>query len=417
MRLLFVTNTFTPDYTGGAEVALYHSCRALIQAGFSCRVLYVNNRRQEARHDHYVVDGIPVERVTYHTRWPWQELFDRRIMGTVLRSLRAWRPELVHVHNVSGASLAPFVACRLAGVPVVSTLHDLWLLCPNNMLYRQDGKPCSVAEAGVHGCGQCLRRYDYWGAMPYRRTLFSWLTAPVRYFITPSQAMIERHVEAGYARTRFRRVRHAIAEEAAPAQLPPMVESALAKAQGRPTLVFAGGGVEIKGARLVLQALPGLLQRLPDLRLLVAGGGDTDTLAALRQVEDPAGRAVQLLGHVPFTAMGAVYGAGDLTLLPSVWHEAYSMVIHESFQHGTPAVATDFGAPPELVTPGETGYLFPRGDAAALAAQVVHHFEQPPHLRRQMRHHCIRYARRELSVEAHVAALTDVYADALNREG
>ncbi|MCX7902269.1 MAG: glycosyltransferase, partial [Burkholderiaceae bacterium] len=49
------------------------------------------------------------------------------------RELERVQPDLVHIHNVSGATLAPHLACQAAGLPVVSTLHDLWLLCPNNM--------------------------------------------------------------------------------------------------------------------------------------------------------------------------------------------------------------------------------------------------------------------------------------------
>ena len=63
MRVLFVTNTFLPNYTGGAEVSLYHTCRGLMRDEVACSVLHVNNRRDKTKEDWYDVDGIPVHRV------------------------------------------------------------------------------------------------------------------------------------------------------------------------------------------------------------------------------------------------------------------------------------------------------------------------------------------------------------------
>ena len=79
----------------------------------------------------------------------------------------------------AGATLAPFVACRRLGVPVVLTLHDHWLLCPNNMLYRGNGVSCDPA-ADAARLRRCFRRYAFWANIPRRRQVFSRLVASVR---------------------------------------------------------------------------------------------------------------------------------------------------------------------------------------------------------------------------------------------
>ncbi len=414
MRVLFVTNTFPPDYTGGAEVSLFHTCRGLMAAGVACRVLYANNRRKTAGDERYSVEGVPVRRVQFATHHIWQDVLDRRIVEVVRREIRRFRPDLVHVHNVSGASLAPFVACREEGAPVVATLHDHWLLCPNNMLYRRDGESCDPASfpPGSHGCGRCLRRYDYWADIPRRGQLFAGLTANVRCFISPSQALIAQHVAAGYAPSRFRRVRHGIEDRPIPStQLSAEVAQACAAAQSRPTLLFAGGGVEIKGADTLLAALPGLMAGLEDVQVVVAGGGDAQTLQRFRRFAP----AVQTLGPVPFRQMRALFAAADLVLLPSVWPEAYSMVIYEAFQTGTPAAGARIGAVPELID-DTRGYLFAPGDASELTAQVLAHFAKSGQARRRMRQACRRFAVQELSLAQHIAALCAVYAEAVGAE-
>jgi glycosyltransferase involved in cell wall biosynthesis len=409
-RVLFVTNNFPPDYTGGAEVSLYHTCRGLMAGGVACRILHVNNRRRTSDDAYQDVDGIPVHRVQYGTRWPWQDIVDRRVVDAVRREIRAFSPDLVHIHNVSGASLAPFVACEQETVPAVCTLHDHWLLCPNNMLYRQDGHICDPAAHPVR-CGHCLRGYDYWADVPGRRTLFARLTANTRRFLAPSQALIAQHIAAGFAPSRFRRIPHGIEDRPVPeAGLSPAVAQACAAAQARPTLLFAGGGVEIKGALTVLRALPLLTSQIDDLLVIVAGDGDPGILHRLRRFAP----SVQVLGKVPFTQMRSLYASADLVLFPSVWQEAYSMVIYEAFQTGTPAAGSAIGAVPELVAHGERGYLFPPRDAGGLAASVIGHFDKSAPERRRMRHRCRQYAATQLSLARHVALLREAYGEALH---
>jgi glycosyltransferase involved in cell wall biosynthesis len=113
------------------------------------------------------------------------------------------RPDLVHIHNVSGASLAPFLVCRKLGIPVVLTLHDYWMLCPNNMLLKADKSLCDPATSPAW-CRDCYRRYDFWGSIPFRRQIIRWFVRDVRRFISPSQCLVNLHAQAGYDERRFR---------------------------------------------------------------------------------------------------------------------------------------------------------------------------------------------------------------------
>ncbi|MFN2200785.1 MAG: glycosyltransferase [Caldilineaceae bacterium] len=409
MRVLFVCNHFPPDYTGGAEVSLYHTCRGLMAEGLACRVLHINNRRSTTDQQWHDVDGIPVHRIQFATRWPWQEVVDRRIVAAVRRETQDFRPDLVHIHNVSGSSLAPYVACAEESIPTVGTLHDYWLLCPNNLLYREDGTTCDPAQ-NSEGCGRCFRRYDYWADVPARRSLFARLTRDARLFISPSQALIAEHIAAGYSPARFRLVQHGIEDRPVPAEgISPAVAGACVAAETRPMLLFAGGGVEIKGAKTLLRALPILQDSVKDVLVVIAGGGDAATLQAFRR----AGPSVQMLGKVPFLQMRALYAAADLVLFPSVCLDNSPMVIYEAFQTGTPVVGSSIGGVPELVRCDERGYLFAPDDADGMARHVTQHFAKSADARRRMRHECRRYAHDQLSLARHVAAIRHVYDEAL----
>lgn len=410
MRVLLINNWFPPDMAGGAEVALRHTCQGLQRAGVTCSLLAVTTRGEQPVDEWFHVDHIPVHRVHFHTRLPLQEVVDWRVYRTVLREISASKPDIVHIHNVSGASLAPFLACRRAGVPVVNTLHDLWLLCPNNMRYRSDGSYCDPARY-PDGCGRCFRRYDYWAPVPQRRRLFQTLTTNVRRFLSPSQALIDRHVEAGYAQERFQLVPYGLAKPPAAEPQHPIVRQLVRAAAPPPIVVFAGGGNEHKGAQVMLAAIPALRQQLPDLQILIAGGGEPCLLDQFRT----HGPAVRTLGQASAADMRALYAVADLSIVASVWHENSPVVIYESFQMGTPVAGSRFGGTAELIDEERTGYLFPVGDAAELAAKVVLHFQKAPWERRRMRRHCVETARTRLGLDAHVAAHLQVYDDVRKR--
>jgi len=410
MRILAITNTFPPGYTGGAEVANYHTCRGLTRRGIDCSILVVNNRISQSANEWYELDGIPVHRVSFRTRVRRRltDVFDRRVYRTVRTELRRLRPDLVHIHNVSGTTLAPYVACRMMGVPVVNTLHDLWLLCPNNMLYRRDGSFCDPVR-NPRDCSDCFRRYDFWGSVPHRRTVFAALTSNVKMFISPSQAVIDRHVEAGYMRQRFRLIRLGFEEGALEEPHHSGVRAVIGAAHRYRTVVFAGGGVEVKGANVLIQAIPMILRYVERLRIVVAGGGEKRLLAQFCQYAP----AVRVLGWVPFGEIRTLFAAADLTLIPSVLHENSPVVIFESFQVGTPIVGSAFGGIPELIRDGETGYLFPVGDAAALAERVILHFARPAYERRDMRQRCVEEVRSHLTLERHLEGVLRVYQEVL----
>jgi glycosyltransferase involved in cell wall biosynthesis len=412
VRVLLLSNYFPPHYLGGAEVVVYNTCRGLRKRSVEASVLIVNGRMPHARNVHRLVQDVPVHEMTHEPYLLYNRMvqtWDPRVYRDVLSELRRVRPDLVHVHNVSGASLAPFAACHRLGIPVVLTLHDFWLLCPNNMLYRGNGLLCDPAGQ-ASGCGQCFRRYDYWADIPQRRRVFAHLVRNVRLFVSPSQKLADLHVAAGYDRDRFRVVPNAIEPASFEPPSDPRVRAVIRERGLHRTLLFAGALVEIKGVPTLIEAVPLLARYVDRFRLIVAGEGEEQLAEALRQVGQSS---VKLLGRVPFQEMRALYAAADLTVLPSTCYENSPMVIYESLLAGTPVLGSDIGGIPELIEDGVTGYTFPPGDAVALTAEVVQHLSRSALERRRMRRRCAEQARAELTLDRHLDRLQRVYAEAM----
>lgn len=143
-----------------------------------------------------------------------------------------------------------------------------------------------------------------------------------------------------------------------------------------PTVVFLGRLDEPrKGLAVLLGALPALVQRVPDVRLLVAGPGDpSDLMAAVPQ---PLHDRVELLGLVSEADKPSVYASGDVYVAPNTHGESFGIVLAEAMATGTPVLASDLEAFRRVLQDGRAGALFPNGDSAALAAALADLLQDP----------------------------------------
>lgn len=134
----------------------------------------------------------------------------------------------------------------------------------------------------------------------------------------------------------------------------------------QPTILFAGRLLALKGLDTLIRALPSLNDRI---RLLLAGPGDQGPWRALADSLGIARSRYEFLGRVPYSEMADLYRAVDAVVLPS-YTESYPIVALEAMASSTPLIAANAGGIPEIVQDGQTGWLFPPGDAMALAARI-----------------------------------------------
>lgn len=132
-----------------------------------------------------------------------------------------------------------------------------------------------------------------------------------------------------------------------------------------PTILYSGTLTESrKGVASLIAALPEVLGSEPDARLQLSGPGDAAPLLA----EAPA--AVR--DHIDVLGVGTLddqpgrYGRAWVSALPS-HNDTFGLVLIEALACGTPIVAADNAALPELVTPGLTGALCTFGDVPSVA--------------------------------------------------
>jgi phosphatidyl-myo-inositol alpha-mannosyltransferase len=135
------------------------------------------------------------------------------------------------------------------------------------------------------------------------------------------------------------------------------------------TVLFLGRYDEPrKGMAVLIDALPSLVERFPDVQLLIVGRGDEDEL---RGKAGEFERYLRFLGQVDDTVKASALRSADVYCAPHTGGESFGIVLVEAMAAGTPVVASDLHAFRRVLRDGEAGRLVPVDDGAALAAALA----------------------------------------------
>ncbi|MHB8581719.1 MAG: TIGR04063 family PEP-CTERM/XrtA system glycosyltransferase [Gammaproteobacteria bacterium] len=141
------------------------------------------------------------------------------------------------------------------------------------------------------------------------------------------------------------------------------------------TLGFAGSFYAYEGLDVLLRAMPYIAEAIPQVRLLLVGGGPQEsglrTLAAELGMNDIA----HFAGRVPHEEIARYYSVMDIMVYPRLPRRLTELVTPlkplEAMALGKLVVASDVGGHRELIGDGKNGYLFAAGSVAALAQRLV----------------------------------------------
>ena len=145
--------------------------------------------------------------------------------------------------------------------------------------------------------------------------------------------------------------------------------------QARTELLYVGRLVEKKGVHVLLDALALMMRDSGQCPAAVIVGDGPDRQALQKQAQSLGLSSVRFAGSLPQDCLPAVYGTALIAVMPSVVaadgdQEGLGLVAIEAMGCGVPVVASDLPAIRDAVIDGETGCLFPAGDAEALASTL-----------------------------------------------
>lgn len=297
------------------------------------------------------------------------------------RSLRALiaqeKPEaayVLHVYHQLGTAILNEL--RDAGVPMVLSIHDYKVGCPNYRLYSEktgsvctsclESKWASVYEPTLKGCWSGSRKAGI--ALGLEAALTKMRKSyQLPGSVTTLNALQERAaMHNGIARDRIVRVPH-----------PVELEKPRTSVHPDAPFLYLGRLVPEKGVDVLLRAAAHT-----GARIVVAGDGrsrpDLEQLARELSVD------ADFVGQVNQEAGAGLLRQARALVVPSTWHEVSPLVVLEAIANDVPVVASRMGGMTDQLEGGR-GFLFTAGDAQGLSQALKRIQEDPEHAQERSR--------------------------------
>jgi len=271
------------------------------------------------------------------------------------RICTSFRPDVIHAHNTFPLISPSFtwMAAR-KNIPVVQTLHNFRLLCPQATLLR-NGKVCeecvgkvpwravtrkcyrdSVAQSAV--AATALAAHKAIGTYQNKITSYIALNAFCR----------NKFIEGGLPAERIRLKPHFVVSDTIPTS------------KNRRGGLFIGRLSPEKGLDVLIDAVNQL--KISSIRIIGTGPLESRVQQEFNQSH---------LGMKSRDEVLCLLRQSLFLVAPSTCYETFGLTVVEAYASGTPVIASRHGAYAEIVNDGITGLLFTPGDAADLAAKIA----------------------------------------------
>ena len=400
MRVLFC-NKYNYPFSG-TEVYLFEAMELLRSKGHRVALFSMADERGEAtEYDRHFMPHTDFRQPggwLRKARLFGQAIYSREARDRIRAMIAEFQPDVAHVRNIYH-HLSPSILWELKAqkIPVVYHLNDFKVLCPSyNLLSR--GEACEACKGGEFW--HALKENCYPGrgasaALIAEAYIHKWLGTYrkcVDCFLAPSEFVRDKFVEHGWDPAKFEVLPHFQAAKGETRR----------STKGNSLLYFGRLSAE-KGVADLLHAM----QRLPALRLVVAGDGpERGNLEHL--ADELKLKNVEFAGHIRGAELDRAIEQSRFTVLPSHAYETLGKTILESYARGRAVVATDLGSRRELVREGKTGLLYRTGDVDQLTSAIeclISH----PEMAEKMGAAGLEQVRSGYGPEAHYAALIGLY--------
>lgn len=380
MKILVAHNAY--QHRGGEDAVVDAELTLLRRHGHDVELYRLHND---------ALNNMP--RATAAITTVWSQPAARDVEDACMR----FHPDVIHVHNTFPLiSPSLYWAANRLGVPVVQTLHNFRLLCPQAIFLRE-GRICEDCigklpwRAVTRKCyrSSALQSAVITGMLATHRLIGTYRERVTRY-IALNKFARAKYIEGGLPAALFR-----IKPNFVPSSCEP-------DWSGRSGGMYVGRLSSEKG----LDVLAGAVRSMPDAEIDVIGSGPLETLA-----KEAFGD--RYLGFRPLDDIMARMGRARFLVLPSICYENSPRTIVEAFSCGLPVIASRLGALPDIVRDGVTGLLFNPGDPIDLASKIAWANAHPEQMKRMGQAARAEYEA-EYTPERNYEILMDIYQDAIS---
>lgn len=290
--------------------------------------------------------------------YPFKIIYSFEASKKIGQVLDEFKPDIVHMNNIN-FQLTPSIiyAVKKRGIPLVQTVHDYQMICPNHLFYSfNENKPCERCLGGSklncikYNCIHDSKVKSILGVV--ESELYSALKTYklVDLYVCPSNFLENKLLASSDIYKGKTYTIHNFIEKKTDYKL---VENS------EPYIVFVGRLSKEKGVELLAETA----KLLPRYKFLVVGSGPDE--AVLHNIPN-----VVLTGFLTGQELTNTMANAKILLAPSVCYENCPLSILEAHSMGVPVVTMNSGGMAELVTDGVTGTLVQEPTAASVARAI-----------------------------------------------
>jgi glycosyltransferase involved in cell wall biosynthesis len=270
------------------------------------------------------------------------------------------RPDVAHLHNFTHQlTISILGVFKKYKIPVVQTLHDYQLVCPNYRMFTEAEvcercRPRKFYNAILHRCvGDSYLKSALSCVDLYFQRLFKLYEERVDAFIAPS-AFLQKKMQEWGVKKSIHHIPYSVNIE----QYKPIYEPGT-------YLLYVGRLSDEKGIETLIRAM----RELPALNLKIVGSGPMKP-RLVNFVNKKQIANVEFLGYRQGQALEDIIRYSRFVVVPSEWYENYPMALLEAMAMGKPIIGSQIGGIPEMIDEEKTGWLFAPRDVADLREKI-----------------------------------------------
>lgn len=328
--------------------------------------------------------------------YPFKIIYSFEAKRKIMEVIDDFKPDIVHLNNIN-FQLTPSViyGIKKKGIPVVQTVHDYQMICPNHLLYNfEKNIPCEKCVNGSHiNCikNKCIHASlvkSIIGVIEAKLYALLKTYKKVDLFVCPSNFLENKLLSAKkYYEGKTVTIHNFINKN----------KFSNTDIKGDNYIVFVGRLSKEKG----IENIKGVAKLLPQYNFVIAGGGpDEDVLKNIPNIK--------LAGFLTGDKLTELMGNAKILLLPSVCYENCPLSILEAHSMGIPVVTMNSGGMAELVKDGITGTLVSEPTSEGIAQKIKETLENEEYYNK-LKQNCKNEKDNILSVETYSDILIKEY--------
>ena len=395
MKILMVNKFLYPK--GGAETHCLEVGRKLEELGHEVQYFGMYDEKNTVKNNLNIYSN----NLDFHTKklnkifYPFKIIYSFDAKKKIDKIIKDFKPDIIHLNNINFQLTPSIIDCAYKNkIPVVQTVHDYQMICPNHFLYNFSQK--QMCERCIKGSKWSCTKYkcihnsklrSILGSLEgilYSKVLSSY--DKVSLYICPSKFLesellkVDRYKEKTTFITNFIDVKDVID---------------ISKKEDY--ILYFGRLSEEKGINELIEAV----KKLPNIKLKIAGTGPLED--KVKNIDN-----IDFVGFKTGEELTELISRAKFAVYPSIWYENCPLSILEAQSCGTPVLTANYGGMKELIEQDETGILLDSINVETLKEGIYKLYEDDEKIEK-MSKKCLSKRKDMMNLDKYVSILLKKY--------